>query len=123
MIYASVENGNLILGNHDDTERSFSLDDKGNESLAHTLMEWGWESVMCSSSVDFAKEYGAPEDMDVGEWIGSAQSMAAALLGLKQHLLTLEAGQLEEMLQRLRDGKIDEVVSTLNTWIAQAKGE
>lgn len=117
MIYASIEDGILILSNHDNTERTFSLDANGKVALAETLKEWdGIESVMCSSSVDFAEEYGVPEDVDVRDFIGKAQLLAA---GPSKLYFTVE--QLEEVIQRLRDGDVEAVVERIERNVEMVK--
>jgi hypothetical protein len=119
MIFASVENGSLTLRNHDNTKRGFSFDDEGKAALAETLKEWGADpedGVMCSSSVDFAEEYGAPDDLDVRDWIGKAQLMAA---GPPPITFTIE--QLEEMAKQLRDGGIEAVIERIERNVVRAK--
>jgi len=116
MIFASVDNGQLTLSNHD-TKRTFSLNEEGKVALAETLKEWdGIESIMCSSSVDFAEEYGAPKDMDVRDWIGKAQLMAA---GPPPITFTIE--QLEEMAAQLRDGGTEAVIERIERNIVRVK--
>lgn len=119
MIFASVDDGRLTLRGHDDTKRVFDLTDDGKASLAETLKEWGVEDgVMCSSSVDFAEEYGAPDDMNVRDWIGEAQRIAA---GPPSLLFSLD--ELEKIRQALIDGKVEKVIEALDGWIAQAHEE
>lgn len=120
MIFASVEEGRLTLCNHDKTKRSFSLDDKGKAELAETMKEWGIDpdgDVMCSSSVDFPEEYGAP-DMDVRGWIGDAMVIAAGPPDIY-----FKVGQLEEMAKALRDGNVEAVIERLERNIKMARGE
>lgn len=119
MIYASVEDGALILSNHDDTKRTFSLNEEGKAALAETLKEWVTDpedGVMCSSSVDFAEEYGAPDDLDVRDWFGKAQLMAA---GPPPITFTIE--QLEEMAQQLRNGGTEAVIERIERNINRIK--
>jgi hypothetical protein len=117
MIYASVEDGTLTLSNHDDTKRTFSLDEEGKAALAATLKEWdGIESVMCSSSVDFAEEYGVPEDVSVRDFIGKAQIIA---YGPPRTCFTCE--EMEEMLRRLEEGDSASVIGLLKNQISGVK--
>lgn len=119
MIFASVDDGRLTLKNHDDTKRVFDLTDEGQAALAETLKEWGGvESVMCSSSVDHAEEYGAPEDLDVREWIGGAQKAASG-----PPKLIFEVTELEKVRDALAEGKVEQVREALDGWIAQAYEE
>jgi hypothetical protein len=119
MIFVSVDDGRLTLRNHDDTRRPFSLDDEGKTALAETLKEWGVDpedGVMCSSSVDFAEEYGAPDDLDVRDWLGKAQLMAA---GPPPITFTIE--QLEEMASQLRNGGTEVVIERIERNIVRVK--
>lgn len=118
MIYASVDQGHLELRNHDRTKRIFSLDDRGKSALAETLKEWDIveEDIMCSSSVDFSEAYGAPEDLDVNDWIYEARMIAAGPPNIY-----FKVEQLEEIVQHLRDGKVAEVIERLENNIKMSK--
>lgn len=115
MIYADVEGGKFRIKN-DGPWRVFDLTDKGQAALAELLKEWGYESVMCSSSVDWAEEYGAPEGFDVRDWLHGAQRMAA---GPPQIAFTVD--QLKRIVKRLRNGDIQSLIEAFEREIAEAE--
>lgn len=84
------------------------------------VKEWGGleDGVMCSSSVDFAEEYGVPESLNVRDWIGKAQLIAA---GPPHLYFTVE--QLEEVIQRLRDGEVEHVIERIERNVKAVKQE
>jgi len=123
-MFASVDNGHLWLqrSGNDWAPKRFALDDTGHAALVETLKKCITdgeldidEGVMCSSSVDFADEHGAPEDMDVRAWLGDAIRIAAG-----PPPVYFKVEQLQEVVEQLQAGKVKDVIERMERNIARS---